>query len=462
MIQLFGKYNKDCKVFTTDVDGNALSQVQSILDQEVSKGVQVRIMPDVHYGSGVCVGFSMPLTNMLNPKHIGVDISCGMVTGSFSVNNKFNKEEIDNKIKRLVPMGFNINEENKIKNFPYNKAQVLADTFTVKYNEKFGTSYTAPTYNEKWLTQKLKDINMDAKKFFLSIGTLGSGNHFIEIGKDETDKYWATVHCGSRNFGLKIAEYWTNVANGKVFKTTSEYTKRLQDIVENTPQKKDIPQRIQALKSEFGLGVNKEYLKGDDMMGYLHDMVFANIYASLNRETILNTIKGVLGISSFDETIESVHNYIDFNDFIIRKGAISSYVGQKMIIPFNMRDGLLICEGKSNSDYNFSAPHGSGRKFSRSKAKETIDLEMFEKSMVGIYSTSVTKGTIDESPMSYKDSKTIETFLEPTATIIHRVKPVINIKDTSTTQSWKERKAEKKKSRDRDIERQAMRKLKNK
>lgn len=448
MIELRGKYNSDCKIFVNEIDEKTLTQIQSILDQPVSENVPVRIQSDTHFGSGICVGFTMPMTNMLNPKHIGVDISCGMVSGSFSTDKVLNLEKIDRLIKEQVPMGFDINQETKIKNFPFDEVQKLADIFVNKYNKKFNTNYVSPTYNEKWLVQKLKDIKMDYDKFILSLGTLGGGNHFIELGKSDTyeNKYWVTLHCGSRNFGLKVADYWTNVANGKVKNVPKEYNDKLEYIIKNTIDKKDIPNKISELKKEFGFGVNKEYLTGDDMIGYLFDMLFANIYSKVNRKIILNTIKDIIGINSFDEVIETVHNYIDFNDFIIRKGAIRSYVGEKMIIPFNMKEGLLICEGKSNKDYNFSAPHGSGRLYSRSDAKSRFNLKDFKKEMsdAGIYTTSVTKNTIDECPSSYKSSDMIENFLEGTAIILERVKPVLNIKDTGKSISWKEKKLEKK------------------
>lgn len=466
-IELKGKFNKDCKVFCDDVDYQTLGQIQLILDQEVSEGVPVRIQSDTHFGAGVCVGFTMPLTDMLNPRHIGVDISCGMLSGSFSVDNGLDLERIDREIKENIPMGFSINETIKIKNFPFGDVQILANRFIVKYNDKFGTNYNAPTYNEKWLTQKLKDINMDAQKFFLSISSLGGGNHFIEIGKSDTydNKHWVTIHCGSRQFGLKIAEYWTKVANGKVKTTPKEYTDKLRDIVENTPNKQDIPKRINDLKRDFGLGTNKEYLKGDDMIGYLFDMLFANVYSQLNRATILKTIQNILGVSKFDEVIETVHNFISFDDMIIRKGAIRSYVGEKMIIPFNMKEGLLVCTGLSNPDYNFSAPHGSGRKFSRSEAKSRIGLSDFKKEMddAGIYTTSVCKSTCDEAPDAYKSSKMIEEYLKNTATILERVKPVLNIKDTGKSVTWREKKALKKKAdRERTSNRKAMKKIKGK
>ena len=459
MIELKGKYNKDCKIFIDEVEYDAIQLIQSILDQQVSENVPVRIMPDVHTGKSIVIGFSMPLTNMLNPQIVGVDIGCGMISAKFDGQTSMDLEKIDSLIRKEIPMGFEVHNSSKMKNIPFDEVQRIADIFTQKYNEKFGTSYIAPTYNQKWLDNKLKDINMDVSKFYNAIGTLGGGNHFVEVGKSDTyGDYWVTIHSGSRNFGLKVADYWTNVARGKVTVASDQYNKEREDIIMNTISKSDIPKKLKELKDKFKVGINKEFLMGDNLMGYLYDMIFAQQYALWNRTVMLEIIQKVLDIKKFDEVINTIHNYVDFNDFIIRKGAISSYKGQKMIIPFNMRDGILICEGKSNSDWNNSAPHGAGRLMSRTEAKSKVDIDKFKKSMKGIYSTSVTKDTLDESPFAYKDSKVIENAIEPTATIIDRIIPILNIKDAGKSESWKERKlAKKKREMDRDAERRMKR-----
>jgi tRNA-splicing ligase RtcB (3'-phosphate/5'-hydroxy nucleic acid ligase) len=459
MIELKGKYNKNCKIFIDDVEPEALSQIQEILDQQISENIPVRIMVDVHKGNGICIGFTMPLTNILNPAHIGVDIGCGLLSARFSSKYNLNLAEIDTIIRKKIPMGFNTNEHSVIRDFPFEEVQISANKFINLYNKKFGTSYDAPTYDEKWLTNKLKEIKMDEKVFWKSLSSLGGGNHFIELGIDSNSNYWITVHSGSRNFGLKIADYWTNVAKRQLTVTPDEYNRRLNEITDKTPEKKDIPKRIAELKKEFSMGIDKEYLQGDNMIGYLFDMIFAQKYAEVNRTLMIDTIKKAIGIKSFDDVISSVHNYIDMNDMIIRKGAIASYEGQKMVIPLNMRDGMIIAEGKSNEDWNYSAPHGAGRLMSRGKAKQTVDLEKFQRSMKGIYSTSVCKETLDESPMVYKNSEMIEELIKPTVTVLDKVKPILNIKDSGKSESWKERKLEKKK---RELDRDALRKLKEK
>jgi len=440
MIELIGKKGKDCKIFIDDVEDGVFSLLHSVLDEEVSENVKVRVMPDCHVGKGICIGFTMPLNNsMLNPAQIGCDVGCGMLSAKFSYR-KLNLEQIDIDVKNSIPMGFNNHVDPKFKFIPFQEVQEVADRFITEYNKKFGISYTAPTYNEKWLSNKLKEIKISEDKFWNAIGTLGSGNHFLEMGEDSNGDYWITIHSGSRNFGLKIFDYWTNVARTQMSITPEVYNKELDEIKLNTFPKNLIPKKIKELRDKHKMGVNKEYLQGENMIGYMFDMIFAQKYAEWNRSTMLSIIQDVIGIDKFEEVISTIHNYIDPRDMIIRKGAISSYYGEKMIIPFNQKDGILICEGKSNEDWNFSGPHGSGRKWSRSKAKTMVTVAQVEKSMEGIYTTSVCKETLDESCFAYKDAKVIEKLIEPTVTILDRIKPFWNAKDTGKQVSWKERK----------------------
>ena len=444
MLELKGKYNKDCKIFIDDVELEAFSLIQTVLDQPVSENVKIRIMPDVHAGKGIVIGFSMPLTTMVNPSQVGCDVGCGMLSARFSGNYKLDLSKINIDIKNSIPMGFNLHENAHFLDIPYNEVQDVADKFIIAFNKKFGTSYVAPIYNDKWLAKKLKDIKIDEVKFWNGIGTLGGGNHFYEVGIDSKGDYWITIHSGSRNFGLKIFDYWANVARSQMSISPETYNKELDEIKQNTYPKSLIPKKIQELRDKHKMGVNKEYLLGYNMIGYLFDMVFAQKYAEWNRMTMLNISQTVIGIQKFEEIISTVHNYIDMKDMIIRKGAIASYVGQKIIIPFNQKDGILLCEGKSNEDWNFTAPHGSGRKWSRSKAKEMVTVAQVEESMKGIYTTSVCKETLDESVFAYKNSKVIEELIEPTATILDRIKPILNIKDTGKSISWKEKRLQEK------------------
>ena len=457
MIELKGKYT-DAKIFIDNVEEGVFEQVYGIINSQISNNLKVRIMPDVHVGSNICVGFSMELGKFLNPAIVGVDISCGVLGAKFDRNTRIDLEKLELQMRQSVPTGFNLHPSPVVTELDFSKIQRVADSFVVKYNEKFGTSYSAPTYDRKWLTDKLRDIKMDELKFWNAIGTMGGNNHFLELGKDSLGDYWVTVHSGSRNLGLKIADYWTNVANGKVRVASDDYNRELNDIIMNTVPKSDIPKRMKDLKERYEMGIEKGYLSGDSMMGYLFDMIFVGYYANLSRQTMLELIRKKLNIKKYDDVISTVHNYIDMDDMIIRKGAVKSYIGQRFMLPFNMRDGILILEGKSNPDWNFTSPHGSGRLFSRSKAKEMVDYDEYKRSMKGIVTTSVSKATLDESPQSYKKSELIESLIQDTAVVLDRIVPVLNIKDAGKSESWKERKlAKKKKEMERDSERRMKR-----
>lgn len=398
MITINGKYTT-AKVMIDNVESSCLSQIYNFVNNEAFTN-PVAIMPDTHAGMGTVIGFTMKLGDKVIPNTIGVDIGCGMrmLTLGKNIFSDMEKEEIDENIRFTIPFGFNVNEKPVIdmeNDFPWLEAVKEAIDFTNAFNRRFNTEFSATAFSYEWFLEKCKKIGMDTVRAELSIGTLGGGNHFIEVGKSEvTGNYAITVHTGSRQYGEKTCRFWQTIA-----------------------------------KETVGKRGGYEYLEGENMFGYLMDMLFAQKYAQFNRITILKRIKEKVGYENGIEEIESVHNYIDFNDFIIRKGAITSYEGQKMIIPFNMRDGLLICEGKSNQEWNYSAPHGAGRVMSRGEAKKRILLEKFRDDMKGVYSTSVCKATLDEAPDAYKDPSIIEEAIGPTAEIVDRVKPVINLKD---------------------------------
>jgi RNA-splicing ligase RtcB len=274
-------------------------------------------------------------------------------------------------------------------------------------------------------------------------------NHFIEIGESTTTKnIWITIHSGSRNLGKRICEYWQDIAWKK---DRPDFNKEVLKIKDKFP-KQEWNSRIQKLRNEINSYQKTEldYLEGENKRLYLEDMKFASWYAAANRSYMMHEVIYSIGNKDLNNSlfksscvpnfIESVHNYIDLKDNIIRKGAIRSYIGEKMIIPLNMRDGILICEGKSNPEWNFSAPHGAGRIYSRSKAKELLNMEEFKDEMKNIFSTSVDLNTIDESPMAYKDSNLIIKCIEPTATIIDRILPIHNMKDNSEERPWKKKK----------------------
>jgi len=420
MIELQGKYTA-ASICIDEVEDECISQINHMINHPAFTN-KVVIMPDTHAGKGSVIGFTMPLSNKIIPNVIGVDIGCGMLLANIGEKFDHSLAKVDSIIQKEIPMGFSINLSSNSDHLDYNIPNRLVIDFMREFNARFKTTYSPAEYNSQWLAKKLNQLEMKASVFFNSLGSLGGGNHFIEIGKGEKN-YYLTIHSGSRNFGLKIAEFWQKIAiNNFCIEKPQLRSKEIQQQKEKN--------KVQKIKKPFKADFSRElaYLEDDQMMNYLFDMIFAQYYASLNRKIIMQKICKLLNLGTKEEMIESVHNYVDFKDFVIRKGAISSYLDQMMIIPFNMRDGLLICKGRSNKEWNYSAPHGAGRIMSRSKAKQKFGLDEFKASMKGIYSTSIKNSTIDEAPFVYKDSAMIEKLIQPTAEIVEKVKPVLNIK----------------------------------
>ena len=389
MLEYQGKIGK-AKVMIDKIDSATVSQIYEFLNHEAFTN-PIAIMPDTHAGAGAVIGFTMELTSKIIPNVIGVDIGCGMLSmdvGSNALQN-ISREDLDSQIRTAIPFGTNVRKNAVTINDSFWKnAYYGLNSLSYYYNRKTQIGLTPPITNQKWLEKKCEDIGIDYDRVVKSLGTLGGGNHFIEVGKSEnTNHYWVTVHSGSRQFGLKIAQYW---------------------------QKK-------AGKGQLA------FLEGEDAYNYLMDMQFAQFYASQNRVLMAREIIKILNIDP-TKWIESVHNYIDFNDWIIRKGAISAHKDQEMIIPFSMETGLLICKGKGNEEWNQSAPHGAGRLGSRRWAKETLSLDEARSRMKykGIFCSKL---PIDECGLAYKDPKIIEDAITPTAEVIDRIKPVLAMKD---------------------------------
>lgn len=393
MLEYKGKFGK-AKVMINIIDTATVSQIYEFLNHEAFTN-PIAIMPDTHAGNGAVIGFTMEMTDKIIPNVVGVDINCGMYLMNVGKNilAEMSRSEIDTAIRNAIPFGTNVHKKPvKLTEAFWYSVGVKHRNFVMKYNKRFGTHYEPATFSEYWFDKKCDEIGISTERAIQSVGTLGGGNHFIELGKSEkTGDYCFTIHSGSRQFGLKICLYWQRRA---------------------------------------GKGA-LAYLTGQDAFGYLTDMVVAQTYAEYNRFYMANHILKACGLD-FDthvkHIIETNHNFIDFDDFIIRKGAIRSYVGEQMIIPFNMEDGILICEGKSNPEWNFSAPHGAGRVGSRSWAKKNLNLEDAKHRMEkkDIYFSTLPK---DELKGAYKDPKIIEDAIEPTAVIIDRIKPVLAMKD---------------------------------
>lgn len=404
MIEITGKYGT-AKVFTDVIEESAIEQLKILCDQPFIKDSTIRIMPDVHTGAGCVIGFTADLGEMVIPNIVGVDIGCGMLTVEIGKDD-IDFAKLDDIIRKYVPYGKDVHEGR-----------------IVKY----------PKLQELHCYRSLKDT----KRIERSIGSLGGGNHFIEIDIDDDGNKYLVIHSGSRNLGKQVAEIYQNMAydilrgKDKIF----EKQKQIIEEYKATGRKSEIQSAIKELKASFEaqeISTPKElcYLKGEYRQMYLDDMKICQEYAVLNRYNMAQIIIKHMfdrDISEF-EYFETIHNYIDHDSNIVRKGAVSAKDGEKLLIPINMRDGSLICIGKGNPDWNCSAPHGAGRLYSRNKAKETFTLEQFTEEMKGIYTTSVSANTLDESPMAYKNMSDIVDNITPTAEIIKVIKPLYNFK----------------------------------
>lgn len=434
MIELKGKYNQDCKIFLGEVEEGVIELVQNILNNEISEGVPIRIMPDTHVGKGIVIGFTMPMKTIVNPNYIGVDIGCSVTT--HKLNKRIEADylpTLDHAIRRSVPMGMNIR---KAKTFDdwwvelyFEAVNENIAVFQQEWAKRFNEEKAPIIVDKEYIALLCKKVGISEEIFYYSVGTLGGGNHFIEVGKSANDSsHYLTIHSGSRNFGLKVCNHHAKKMLAQKG-LTQEYFDEFKQITKNTQPTSDIPQKLEELAKRYKVDKKEYMLEGEDMYAYLVDMVIAQTYAQFNHKVMLQAIFKDLGEEYHSvDSVYSMHNFIDTTDWIIRKGAIRSYKGEKMVIPFNMRDGILICEGKSNPDWNYSAPHGAGRVLARNQALKTLDIEEFSKEMEGIFSTSVCKSTLDESPMAYKDKDLIIKAIKDTATILDAVKPILNIK----------------------------------
>ncbi len=382
----------EIKIFAKTFEDKAYEQIKELVNFEPYLKSKIRIMPDAHAGAGCTVGTTMTITDKVTPNLVGVDIGCGMLTIKLK-NKEIDFDKLDRIIKNKIPFGFNIHEKpKKIFNF------------------------------ENLHCSKQVDLN----RALLSIGSLGSGNHFIEIDKDEdTGDIYLVIHSGSRKLGGDVCKYYQD----KAFKNANEMNKIKENLIKKLKsegREKEIESEIKKIKKP---STNKElaFLSGEDFNNYINDMIIVQNFATLNRETMAEIIIEELNLQEV-ERFETVHNYIDTKNMILRKGAVSAQKGELLIIPINMRDGSLICVGKGNEDWNYSAPHGAGRLMSRTEAKKNITLEEYSDTMKGIYSTSVNISTLDESPQAYKSINEIVEMISDTVDILKIIKPIYNFK----------------------------------
>ena len=392
---------KNLKIFTNNIEQSAKEQIDLLLEQEAFKDCKVRIMPDVHAGAGCVIGFTGDLGNKVIPNIVGVDIGCGMLCANLG-NIDIDLQQLDKIIRENIPSGMNV------------------------HNEKAGDFDLTKLYCFK----ELKNVDGWLEK---SLGTLGGGNHFIEIDVDDDNNKYLVIHTGSRNLGKQVCEIYQN----KAIEYCS-FKKEIQEEKENTikllkeqGREKEIQQSLIDISNKYDgktkLPKDLCYIENEERDKYLHDMELCQQFAVLNRSYIAYKICKELNILC-EDYFQCIHNYINFEDNIVRKGAISAREGERVIIPMNMRDGCIIGIGKGNEDWNYSAPHGAGRVMSRNIARKTLNIDDYKKSMDGIYTTSVNEDTIDESPMVYKPVEEILEHIKDTLEIEKIIKPIYNFK----------------------------------
>ena len=386
MKKIVGLYNV-ANVYASIVEEEALTQIRELCNQEWLSNSNIAIMPDTHAGEGCTIGTTMTLHGSVAPQLVGVDIGCGMHIVELG-NVEINLEELDNIIKTYIPSGRNIHES------PVCKFSAIA----------------------------LLKANVNEEYAQRSLGTLGGGNHFIEVDADENNNKYLVIHTGSRHLGVEVCNYYKKIAESIEY-----HPELIIEQLKNSGQQRLISEALKQYRSTCKA---KNYLSGESYENYLHDMLIAQRYAILNRQIIASTILSRLGLNAVSEW-ETVHNYIDLDSNILRKGAVSAKAGEKLLIPINMKEGSLICIGKGNKSWNYSAPHGAGRLMSRAQARNTLSVEEFKQSMSNIYSSTVCESTLDEAPMAYKPIEVITNDIKETVEVIARIKPIYNYKATN-------------------------------
>ncbi len=396
-MKIIGKQN-EAIVYGDNIEDSAIEQIQILCNQAFASGSKIRIMPDVHTGAGCTIGMTMTITDKVVPNIVGVDIGCGMYTvclGKIDIDF----EKLDT-IVHGIPSGKNVWEGRQ---------------------KKFDLTVLNCYRNLK-----------DTKRIAKSIGTLGGGNHFIEIEKTQQDVKYMIIHTGSRNLGKQVANYYQDMAID-LQKGKQEYFQKKDEMIAQYKAEGRRKELQQALKTivwtQKKLEIPEElcFLYGEYMEQYLHDIAICQQFAKENRELIAQKIMEAMSWEP-QEVFHTVHNYIDVKENIVRKGAISAKKGEKVLIPINMKDGSILAIGKGNAEWNYSAPHGAGRLYSRSQAKEQFTLQQYQKEMEGIYSTCVTEKTLDESPMAYKKLEDIVNAVQQTGDVIEVMKPIYNFK----------------------------------
>ena len=410
MFEIKGKMNS-AVCYATVVEDEAVEQIRRMCDYSLTVGSRIRIMPDVHAGKGCTIGTTMTVTDKVCPNIVGVDIGCGMYTV------KINEREIDpakiDEACHFIPSGMTTWE---------GRIERIDLTGLKSYRSL-----------------------RETKRLERSLGTLGGGNHFIEVDRSSDGSYYLVIHSGSRNLGKQVAELYQQLAVD-LHMGKEEYYKKREEIIRTFKEegrKTEIQPALKALEKEF---VTQEldapedlcWLYGSFLEDYLNDVEICQRFARRSRELMAGIILERCGLTA-GESFHTIHNYIDTKEMILRKGAIAAHEGEKVLIPINMRDGVVLATGKGNPEWNYSAPHGAGRIMSRTRAKNTLDMEAYRKAMEGIYSTSVNEKTLDEAPMAYKSLEDIIGVISESVDIIDIMKPVFNFKASDDEVPWKKK-----------------------
>lgn len=402
MIEINGRFT-NARIFAQTALQTAIDQIQELTDQAFMTGTKVRIMPDYHAGKGCVIGTTIQLQDRVVPNLVGIDVGCGVFVAQLDVTT-VDFAQLDAIIRTYVPSGQDIHKE------------VSPSRHFVEFEGK------------QFRASGLKDDYTN-----LSLGTLGGGNHFIELAKDEENQHYLLIHTGSRYVGAKVANWHQKRAYENLRR--EDLTEKIEALKQQGRQQ-EIQSMIQAYKEQTPF-VPKDlsYLEGEAFHDYIHDMKIAQQFARMNRWTIAETIAKQMDWH-FTDTFDTIHNYIDTETMTLRKGAVRANKDEKLVIPMNMRDGSLICIGKGNSEWNYSAPHGAGRMFSRRAAKKALNISDFKETMQGIWTTSVNEETLDEAPMAYKPMTEITSAIGETVDIVKVIKPVYNFKASEATKPY--------------------------
>ena len=397
MIEIRGKYN-EARIFTDVADSASIAQVQQLCDQEFAAGSRIRLMPDIHAGAGCTIGTTMTITDKVVPNLVGVDIGCGMETIRIR-EKRLELQKLDRLIREKIPSGFSI-------------------------REKAHRYFSQINLNELCCAR-----HADLLRAEKSIGTLGGGNHFIEADRDDEGNLYIVVHSGSRHLGVEVAGYYQEAGYRMLNRADDASAEALIARMKAEGRKKEIQKELKKLKNQKRTSIPKAlaYVSGELFEQYIHDMKIVQHFAMLNRQAMMDEIVGGMKLH-VEEQFATIHNYIDTDAMILRKGAVSARAGERLLIPINMRDGSLPCVGRGNEDWNCSAPHGAGRLMSRADARQSFTVSEFKKQMAGIYTTSVSRATLDECPMAYKGMQDILDNIGPTAEVVKIIRPIYNFK----------------------------------